>query len=109
MASQKASERRHNHSALGTLVTMSELHAVTMNTALRAVRERLRLSQDEFARAVRRRGTARRAERLHQEARAAMESGLVSTPRETTPGPWSTSVACRSRTWVSMGPTSATA
>ena len=32
---------------------MSELQAVTANTALRAVRESLRLSQEELARAIR--------------------------------------------------------
>jgi DNA-binding transcriptional regulator YiaG len=64
------------------VVAMSELQAVAVNTALRAVREGLRLSQDEFARAVRDAGqqigepndcTKRQVQRW--------ESGLVSTPR----------------------------
>jgi transcriptional regulator with XRE-family HTH domain len=81
-ASQKASERRHYLSALGTVVTMSELQAVTTNTALRAVRESLRLSQEEFARAIRDAG-----ERLGEPNDCTKrlvqrwESGLVSTPR----------------------------
>jgi transcriptional regulator with XRE-family HTH domain len=61
---------------------MSELRAVTMNVALRTVRERLRLSQDEFARAIRDAG-----ERLGESNDCTKrlvqrwESGLVSTPR----------------------------
>jgi DNA-binding transcriptional regulator YiaG len=62
---------------------MSELQAVTTtNTALRAVRESLRLSQDEFARMVRDAG-----ERLGEPNDCTKrlvqrwESGLVSTPR----------------------------
>ena len=61
---------------------MSELQAVTANTALRTVRESLRLSQEELARAVREAGqrlgepndcTKRLVQRW--------ESGTVSTPR----------------------------
>jgi transcriptional regulator with XRE-family HTH domain len=61
---------------------MSELQAVTTNTALRAVRESLRLSQEEFARAIRDAG-----ERLGEPNDCTKrlvqrwESGLVSTPR----------------------------
>jgi DNA-binding transcriptional regulator YiaG len=61
---------------------MSELQAATTNTALRAVRESLRLSQDEFARAIRDAG-----ERLGESNDCTKrlvqrwESGQVSTPR----------------------------
>jgi transcriptional regulator with XRE-family HTH domain len=61
---------------------MSELQAVTTNTALRAVRESLRLSQEELARAIRDAG-----ERLGEPNDCTKrlvqrwESGLVSTPR----------------------------
>jgi DNA-binding transcriptional regulator YiaG len=61
---------------------MSELQTVTTNTALRAVRDGLRLSQDEFARAIREAG-----ERLGEPNDCTKrlvqrwESGLVSTPR----------------------------
>ena len=61
---------------------MSELQEVTTNTALRAVREGLRLSQDEFARAIRNAG-----ERLGEPNDCTKrlvqrwESGMVSTPR----------------------------
>jgi transcriptional regulator with XRE-family HTH domain len=61
---------------------MSELHAVTANTALRSVRESLRLSQEELARAIRSAG-----ERLGEPNDCTKrlvqrwESGLVSTPR----------------------------
>jgi transcriptional regulator with XRE-family HTH domain len=64
------------------VVTVSELQAVTANTALRAVRESLRLSQEEFARAIRDAG-----ERLGEPNDCTKrlvqrwESGLVSTPR----------------------------
>jgi DNA-binding transcriptional regulator YiaG len=59
---------------------MSELPTVTTNTALRAVRDGLRLSQDEFARAIREAG-----ERLGEPNDCTKrlvqrwESGLVST------------------------------
>jgi DNA-binding transcriptional regulator YiaG len=61
---------------------MSEVQAVTTNNALRAVREGLRLSQDEFARAIRAAGEQAGepndcTKRLVQR----WESGLISTPR----------------------------
>jgi transcriptional regulator with XRE-family HTH domain len=61
---------------------MSELQAVTSNTALRSVRESLRLSQEELARAIRDAG-ARLGEPNDCTKRLVQrwESGLVSTPR----------------------------